>query len=97
MEEVLKKRLRPLNIKVESEVLRPPKIKFLVRVLLLISIDNYIQLTHLVLNAWDVIHEPGKIIESYTKVIQSPKEPFSDFLHRLTKAVQIGIADPEAR
>ena len=39
----------------------------------------------------------GRIIESYFKVKQDPKEPFSDFLQRLTKAVQIEVTDPDAR
>ena len=38
------------------------------------------------LNAWDWIEETGKKAESFTKVIQSPKETFTDFLHRLTSA-----------
>ena len=29
--------------------------------------------------------------------MKGPREHFSDFLKRLTKAVQIGIVDPEAR
>ena len=39
----------------------------------------------------------GKRIESYTRVIQGQRELFSDFLQRLTKTVQIGVTDPEAR
>lgn len=31
------------------------------------------------LNAWDKIQEPGIKIESNTKVIKGPREPFSDF------------------
>lgn len=45
----------------------------------------------------DKIQELGKSIELYTKVIQDPKEPFRDFLKRLTKVVQIGAADLEVR
>ena len=32
---------------------------------------------------------------NHTKVTQNPREPFSDILQRLTKAVQIGVIDPE--
>ena len=49
------------------------------------------------LNAWDRIQELGKRIESYIRVKQGQREPFSDFLQRLTKAVQIGVTDPDAR
>lgn len=50
------------------------------------------------LDAWDRIHKIGKIIESYIKVTQDPKEHFSGFLQRLTKAVHIGYqSDQEAR
>ena len=43
------------------------------------------------LNAWDSIQESGKRIESNTSVKQGQREPFSEFLQRLTKAVQIGV------
>ena len=36
-------------------------------------------------------------MESYLRVKQGQRECFSDILQRLTKAVQIGITDPEAR
>lgn len=49
------------------------------------------------LSAWDKIQESGKQIESYAKIIQGPREPFSDFLQRLIKTVQIEVADPETR
>ena len=39
------------------------------------------------LNAWDGIEEVEKKIESFTMVIQSPKETFMDFLPRLTSAI----------
>ena len=38
-------------------------------------------------NAQYTIQELGKQIESYTRVTQGKREPFSDFLKRLTKAV----------
>ena len=49
------------------------------------------------LNVWDRIQDPEKWIESYTRIKQGQREPFSDFLQRLAKAVQIGITDPDAR
>ena len=49
------------------------------------------------LAACDKIQKLRKRIESYTKVIQRPREPFSAFLQRLNKSVQIGVADPETR
>ncbi|KAL6067262.1 hypothetical protein STEG23_006100 [Scotinomys teguina] len=49
------------------------------------------------LNAWDRIEEAGKKIESFTKVKQGPKESFTDFLQRLTSAVNRMIPDIEAR
>ena len=36
-------------------------------------------------------------MESCLRVKQGQKEPFSDFLQRLTRAIQMGITDPEAR
>ena len=44
-----------------------------------------------VLNVWDRIQDLGKSIESYTKVTQGPREPFSDFLQTLTKAVHMAL------
>ena len=49
------------------------------------------------LRAWDRVQDSGQRVESYIRVKQGQREPFSDFLQRLTKAVQIGIPDPEAR
>ena len=46
------------------------------------------------LNAWDRIQELGKRIESYIRVKKCQQELFSDFLQRLTKAIQIGVRDP---
>ena len=34
---------------------------------------------------------------NHTRVKQGQREHFSDFLQRLTMAVQIGVADPDAR
>ena len=49
------------------------------------------------LNAWSKFWELGKRIESYDRVKQGKREHFSDSLQRLTKAVQIGVTDLEAR
>ena len=48
-------------------------------------------------NAWNLIEEIGKKLESFTKVVQSPRETFTDFLHRLTSAVNRTVPDSEAR
>ena len=53
--------------------------------------------TTAVLKAWDKIQELGKKVESYLRVKEDQRQPFSDFLQRLTRAVQIGVTDPEAR
>ena len=36
-------------------------------------------------------------MESYLRVKEGQREPFSAFLQRLLRAVQIGITDPEVR
>ena len=41
------------------------------------------------------IQEPRKRVESYISVKQGQREPFSDFLQRLT--IQIVVTDPEDR
>ena len=45
----------------------------------------------------DQIEDIGKKLESFTKVIQSPRETFTDFLHRLTPTVIKTVPDSEAR
>ena len=49
------------------------------------------------LNAWDRIGEMGKKIESFTKVMQGPKEAFVDFLQRLTSAGNRMLPNSETR
>ena len=49
------------------------------------------------LNACDRIQELGRRTEPYIRVKQNLREPSSDFLQRLTKAVQIEVTDPDAR
>jgi hypothetical protein len=43
------------------------------------------------LNAWDNVKESGKKAESFTKLIQAPKEAFTDGLQRLTSGVKLSI------
>ena len=38
-----------------------------------------------------------KRVESYTRVRQGQREPFTDFVQRLIKVLDIGVTDPEAR
>ena len=49
------------------------------------------------LSAWNSIQELGKSTESYTMVKQGQRELFHDLIQRITKAVQIGVTDSEAR
>ncbi|KAL6087973.1 hypothetical protein STEG23_022833, partial [Scotinomys teguina] len=49
------------------------------------------------LNSWDRIEEVEKKIESFTKVIQGPKETFIDFLERLTSAINRMVPNSKAR
>ena len=49
------------------------------------------------LNAWDKVHEVGEKIESYVKIRQGPREKFTSFLERLSRAVQLEVADIETR
>ncbi|ERE66692.1 RING finger protein [Cricetulus griseus] len=49
------------------------------------------------LNAWDKVREPGEQLEAYAKIEQGQTEPFKDFLDRLTRAVDIQVADPAIR
>ncbi|KAL6085349.1 hypothetical protein STEG23_022272 [Scotinomys teguina] len=49
------------------------------------------------LNAWEKIPEPGKQTEVYIKIFQGPREPFTDFLQRLTTAIKKAVSDTELR
>lgn len=49
------------------------------------------------INAWGRIQKPGKRIKSYIRVKQGQREHFSDFLQTLSKAIKVGVTDPEAR
>ncbi|CAO2624290.1 hypothetical protein LEMLEM_LOCUS18299, partial [Lemmus lemmus] len=41
------------------------------------------------MTAWSRLQEPGQQVQSYLKIKQGQREPFSDFVQRLTKAVQM--------
>jgi hypothetical protein len=47
------------------------------------------------LKAWEA--ETGKTLQSFSQVIEGPKETFPDFLKRLTSAVERSISDLSAR
>lgn len=49
------------------------------------------------MNAWDRTKDVRKRTESFTKVIQGPKETFIDFFQRLTSAINRMIPNSEAR
>ena len=49
------------------------------------------------LNAWEKIPEPGKPTEIYSKIFQGPREPFTDFLQRLTIAINRAVSDTNLR
>ena len=49
------------------------------------------------LNAWDRIQESGNRFESYIRIKLGQREHLSDFLQVLTKAVQIGVSESDAR
>jgi hypothetical protein len=49
------------------------------------------------LKAWDKVTELGKRLEPFTQVIQDPQETFSDFLQRLTSAMERIVSDSAAR
>lgn len=49
------------------------------------------------LNALNKVREPGERVESYSKVTQGPRERFSEFLQRLSRAIDLQITDPNIR
>ena len=48
------------------------------------------------INTWGRIQKPRKRIESYIRVKQGQREHFSDFLKTLSKAIKVGVTEPEA-
>ena len=60
--------------------------------------DHILDLCHIAaLHAWSRTGEIGKKNESFTKLIQVPKEVLMDFLQRLTSEVSRMIPNSEAR
>lgn len=49
------------------------------------------------LKDWDKVAESGKRLETFTQVIQGPKETFPDFLQMLTSGVERSVSDSAAR
>lgn len=47
------------------------------------------------LNALD--KEPGETMQPYTKVVQGPREMFTEFLERLSGEVESQVTDPDSR
>lgn len=98
-----KMNLGPFNNKLWLEALKSPKTNFLQRAIMLMYKDSLYDDHTLALcctaalNAWDRIEEVGKRTESFAKVIQYPKETFTDFLQRLTSAVNRMIPNSESR
>ena len=59
--------------------------------------DHTLVLCHLAtLNAWDKVEESGKKSESFTKIIQGPKEAYTVILERLASDIN-RIVYPEVR
>lgn len=56
-----------------------------------------IQCTLVALRTWNKVEERGKSSMSFTKIMQSPRETFTNFLHRLTYAMDRAISDPDVR
>lgn len=57
-----------------------------------------LMLRHLVgLNAWNKFKEIEKRSESFTKIIQGPKEAFTDSFQRMTSAVSRILSDSDIR
>ena len=45
--------------------------------------DHTLALCHIaILNAWDMVEESGKRMESFIKIIHGPKEAFTDFFYK---------------
>ena len=56
-----------------------------------------IQCTFVALRAWDKIEEQGKMSMSFIKIMQNPRETFTDWLHRLTSTINTAILDPDKK
>ena len=56
-----------------------------------------VQYTSVVLRAWDEVEEQVKWSMSFTKIMPSPRETFTDFLHRLMWALNTAISGPDMK
>lgn len=60
--------------------------------------EHILSLYHIAsLNALDKVHESGETIKPYTKVVQGPRERFTEFLERLSTAVELQVTDSDSR
>ena len=55
------------------------------------------QQTLVALRARDKVEEQGKKSLSFTNIMQSSRETFIDFLHRLMSAINREMSDPDAK
>ena len=53
------------------------------------------QINKIVIKAWKSLHNKGEMSENLTKILQSPMEPFSDFVARLVEAAGRVFEDPD--
>ena len=70
-----------MNNEVGLEVFKLPKRSFLERVMLMYKDSLYVIITPWLcaMYTWDRIEEVRKRTESFTKVVQGPKETFTNF------------------
>lgn len=63
-----------------------------------VEYDNatLVQCSMAALNAFDKVEETRKGSEPFSKIIKAAKETYTDFLQRLTLAVNRRISNPEA-
>lgn len=61
--------------------------------------DNvtFVQCCMAALSAWDKVEDTGKGCELFSRIMQAPKETYTDFLQRSTLTVDRRISNPEAR
>ncbi|XP_067583138.1 endogenous retrovirus group K member 9 Gag polyprotein-like isoform X2 [Pseudorca crassidens] len=56
-----------------------------------------IQIRMCCLRAWLRVEPPGKTAQSFTKLMQGPGEPYTDFLSRLHAAIQRAVAQTDVQ
>nr|KAF6418749.1 hypothetical protein HJG63_008771 [Rousettus aegyptiacus] len=59
--------------------------------------ETLLQVKLIVLRAWSPVEPPGKHPQSFTKIMQSPGESYTDFLSRLCTAIIRALALPEVQ